>query len=74
MKICNVIRGEPGKELAVNISQVMVAIILKGIPQLNLLLLTKIKFPNVVPRKIYSMTFQCHSRTVFISLPTGQIM
>ena len=58
MKICNVIRGEPGKELAVNISQVMVAIILKGIPQLNLLLLTKIKFPNVEPRKIYSMTFQ----------------
>lgn len=74
MKICNVIRGEPGKELAVNISQVMVAIILKGIPQLNLLLLTKKKFPNVEPRKIYSMPFQCHSRTVFISLPTGQIM
>ena len=75
MKICNVIRGEPGKETAVNISQVMVVVILKGIPQWNLLLLTTTKkLPNVEPRKIYSVPFQCHSRKVFISLPTGQIM
>lgn len=51
MKICNVTHGEPGKELAVNISQVMVAVILKGIPQLNLLLLTKKKVPKCGTQK-----------------------
>ena len=53
MKICNVIRGEPGKETAVNISQVMVVVILKGIPQWNLLLLTTTKkLPNVVCQRV----------------------